>query len=54
MTLGRFKAHFGSRISALRRASPSAPRARATPIHNRTNETQPSNGLRSLAAAHDT
>jgi hypothetical protein len=55
MTIGRFKAHFGSRISARRRASPPAP---ATALarnahHNRTSETQPSNGIRSLASAHD-
>jgi hypothetical protein len=55
MTLGRFKAHFGSRISARRRALPPAP-ATALPRdahHNRTSETQPSNGIRSLASAHD-
>jgi len=55
MMIGRFKAHFGSRISARRRASPPAP---ATALarnahHNRTSETQPSNGIRSLASAHD-
>jgi len=55
MMIGRFKAHFGSRISARRRASPPAP---ATALlrnthHNRTSETQPSNGIRSSASAHD-
>src|SRR6516225_3266499 len=43
MTLGRFKAHLGSRISARRRASPPAP-ATALPCnahHNCTSETQP-------------
>ena len=55
MTLGRFKAHLGSRISARRRASPTAP-ATSLPRnahHNRTSETQPSNGIRSSAPAHD-
>jgi hypothetical protein len=55
MTIGRFKAHFGSRISARRRASPPAP-ATALPRnahHNRIGETQPSNGIRSSASAHD-
>jgi hypothetical protein len=55
MTIGRFKAHFGSRISARRRASPPAP-ATALPRnahHNRISETQPSNGIRSSASAHD-
>jgi hypothetical protein len=55
MMIGRFKAHFGSRISARRKASPPAP---ATALlrnahHNRTSETQPSNALRSSASAHD-
>jgi len=55
MTIGRLKMQFGSRISARRRASPLAP-ATALPRnahHNRTSETQPSNGIRSSASAHD-
>jgi hypothetical protein len=55
MMFGRFKAHFGSRISARRRASPTVP-ATSLPRnahHNRTSETQPSNGIRSSAPAHD-
>jgi hypothetical protein len=52
MTLGRFKAHFGSRISARRRASPATALPRNA-HHNRTSATPPSNGIRSLASAHD-
>jgi len=55
MMIGRFKAHFGSRNSARRRASPLAP-ATALPRnahHNHANEAQPSNGIRNLASAHN-
>ena len=55
MRVGRFKAYFGSRISARRRASPPVP-AIALPRnthHNRTIETQPPNGIRCSASAHD-
>jgi hypothetical protein len=55
MTLGRFKAHSGWRVSARRRASPPAP-ATALPRsahHNRTIKTQPSNRIRGSASAHD-
>jgi hypothetical protein len=45
MTIGRFKAQFGSRISARRRASPLVP---ATALPRNAH-----NGIRSLASAHD-
>jgi hypothetical protein len=47
MTIGRFKAHFGSRISARRTALP------RNAHHNRSSETEPSNAIRSSASAHD-
>jgi hypothetical protein len=57
MTVGRFKAHFSSRISARRTTLPPAA---ATGLgrnahHNRnsTSETQAPNGIRRLASAHD-
>jgi hypothetical protein len=57
MTVGRFKAHVSSRISA--RANDftfgAGNRAPAQRHHNRnrTSETQAPNGIRSLASAHD-
>ena len=57
MTVGRFKAHFGSRVSARRTTLPPAPATalRRNAHHNRnhTSETQAPNGIRSLASPHD-
>jgi hypothetical protein len=57
MTVGRFKAHLSSRISARRTTLPRAPvtalRRNAHHNRNRTSETQAPNGIRSLAWPRD-
>jgi len=54
MRVGRFKVHFGSRISARRRILRPAPAALSRNAHhNRTRKTQPSNGIRCSVSAHD-
>jgi hypothetical protein len=52
MAIGRFKAHFGSRIWArLRNSSPAS--AIELPRHNPTSEAQLADSIGSSASAHD-